>query len=205
MILATLVELSHCRLTQIKRYSTLLSNKIELKTFPRQLFSKCPHPRFNKRPFRNSTNSVNNQSSSVNITDKKTTKRKFMKLIFLDYTPRWRKECPASYFRSCHDAMMIIRAVFVSSHRSLWSKDVKLQAKMYWGSRNIHLIFCLCWGLCIFLIVDKNIAKPKALRTQALNALTKSTIWKIMQPILRFSRFGWLLWLGRFGLICFIW
>ena len=117
MILATLVELSHCRLTQIKRHSTLLSNKIELKTFPWQLFTKCPHPRFNKRPFRNSTNSVNNQSSSVNITDKKTTKRKFMKLIFLDYTPRWRKECSASYFRSSHDAMMIIRAVFVSSHR----------------------------------------------------------------------------------------
>ena len=34
MILATLVELSHCRLTQIKGHSTLLSNKIELKTFP---------------------------------------------------------------------------------------------------------------------------------------------------------------------------
>ena len=185
MIIAALVELRHCQLTQIKRHSTLLSNKIELKTFSRQLFTKCPHPRFNKRPFRNSTNSVNNQSFSVNITDKKTTKRKFMKLIFLDYTPRWRKECPASYFRSCHDAMMIIRAVFVSSHRSLWSKDVKLQAKMYRGSRNIHLIFCLC-----FSYRWKNIAKPKALRTRALNALTKSKIWKIMQPILRFGRFG---------------
>ena len=183
--LAALVELSHCRLTQIKRHSTLLSNKIELKTFSQQLFTKCPHPRFNKRLFRNSTNSVNNQSFSVNITDKKTTKRKLMKLIFLDYTPRWRKECPASYFRSCHDAMMIIRAVFVSSHRSLWSKDVKLQAKMYRGSRNIHLIFCLC-----FSYRWKNIAKPKALRTRALNALTKSKIWKIMQPILRFGRFG---------------
>ena len=81
MILATLVELSHCRLTQIKGHSTLLSNKIELKTFSQQLFTKCPHPRFNKRLFRNSTNSVNNQSFSVNITDKKITKRKFMKLI----------------------------------------------------------------------------------------------------------------------------
>ena len=152
MILAALVELSHCRLTQIKGHSTLLSNKIELKTFSRQLFTKCPHPRFNKRPFRNSTNSVNNQSSSVNITDKKTTKRKFMKLIFLDYTPRWRKECPATYFRSCHDAMMIIRAVFVSSHRSLWSKDVKLPGKDVSRKPEHPFDFFVCAGVFVFFL-----------------------------------------------------